>query len=284
MRSTIPDASVACEPEASDPTRTDATHDDSESPDTRRSRRSFVFFGALAAAALLPKGAKAQTRQKGKRPIDTEPTDGFTQVIPKESVTAFAEWDSATSRLVRRVTLGMNQGELQRAQAMGWQGYLNYQLNYTRIDDSAVEAAIATRYPLTTQTSDVLNTADNGTVSSQLKESTIYRGAFSQRQLYQRMVEFWTDHFSQSYDKVGYLLVADQRDVIRAHALGKFRDLLQASAHSPSMLNYLDQNTSTSRAPNQNYAREVMELHTLGIANYFGLATPPNLAGTGYSD
>ncbi len=58
------------------------------------------------------------------------------------------------------------------------------------------------------------------------------------------MVEFWTDHFNQAIDKVGYLLVADQRDVIRAHALGKFADLLQASAHSASMCTYLDQNTS----------------------------------------
>jgi uncharacterized protein (DUF1800 family) len=263
MRTTIPDPSAATEPGSPDTILTDAGHD--EAIDARRSRRSFVFFGALAAAVLLPKRARAQSRQKGKRPVDTEPNNGFDEVIPRESTAAFAEWDTGTSRLVRRVTLGMTQSELTRAATMGWQGYLNYQLNYQRIDDSALDSAIATRYPLMNQTSDVLNTADNGTVENQLKESTIYRGAFSQRQLYQRMVEFWTDHFSQSYDKVGYLLVADQRDVIRAHALGKFRDLLQASAHSPSMITYLDQNTSNSRAPNQNYAREVMELHTLSV-------------------
>ena len=266
MRTRIPDASVAAKPGAPDTTLTDAGHDeDVESKDERRSRRSFVFFGALAAAAMLPKRASAQARQKGKRPVDTEPKDAFPAVLPNESAAAFSEWDTGTSRLVRRVTLGMTPGELQRASAMGWQGYLNYQLNYTRIDDSAVEAAIAARYPLTNQTSDVLFSADPGTVENQLKESTIYRAAFSQRQLYQRMIEFWTDHFSQSYDKVGYLLVADQRDVIRAHALGKFRDLLQASAHSASMISYLDQNTSTNKAPNQNYAREVMELHTLSV-------------------
>jgi uncharacterized protein (DUF1800 family) len=265
MRTTIPDESVAAGPGTPDATLTDAGHDEAEPVDARRSRRSFVFFGAVAAAALLPKRARAQSRQLGKRPIDTEPKNGFAEVIPKESVAAFEEWDTGTSRLVRRVTLGMTQGELQRAAAMGWQGYLNYQLNYTRIDDSALEAAVATRYPLMSQTADVLFSADAGTVQNQLKESTIYRGAFSQRQLYQRMVEFWTDHFSQSIDKVGYLLAVDQRDVIRTHALGKFRDLLQASAHSPSMITYLDQNTSNSRAPNQNYAREVMELHTLSV-------------------
>ncbi len=163
MRTTIPDESVAAGPGTPDETLTDAGHDEAEPIDPRRSRRSFVFFGALAAAALLPKRARAQSRQKGKRPIDTEPKNGFAEVIPKESVAAFEEWDTGTSRLVRRVTLGMTQGELQRAAAMGCQGYLNYQLNYTRINDDAVEAAVATRYPLLGQTADVLFSADAGT-------------------------------------------------------------------------------------------------------------------------
>jgi uncharacterized protein (DUF1800 family) len=253
MRTMIPDSPT---PEVS--------HDETDEAGTRRSRRSFVFFGALAAAALLPKRARAQGRRI-KRPNDVRPSSGYPEVIPNHNVAAFAEWDSSTSRLVRRVTLGMSPAELQNASTMGWQEYLNYQLEYERIDDSVLEAAVANRYPLMEQTSDVLFSADAGTVQNQLIESTIYRAAFSQRQLYQRMVEFWTDHFNQAIDKVGYLLVADQRDVIRTHALGKFVDLLQASAHSPSMLTYLDQITSNSRAPNQNYAREVMELHTVGV-------------------
>src|SRR4029078_2358881 len=81
----------------------------------------------------------------------------------------------------------------------------------------------------------------------------------------QRVVEFWSDHFNQALDKVGYLLVGDQRDVVRKNALGKFADLLKASAHSASMMVYLDQNASRNTAPTQNYAREIMELHTLGV-------------------
>jgi uncharacterized protein (DUF1800 family) len=253
MRTMIPDS----------PETPEVSHDESDETGSRGSRRSFVFLGALAAAALLPKRARAQGRRI-KRPNGAGASTG-PEIVPNQTVAAFAEWDSGTSRLVRRVTQGMTPAELQRASTMGWQEYLNYQLEYTRIDDSALEAAVASRYPLMSQTSDVLFSADSGTVQNQLIESTIYRAAFSQRQLYQRMVEFWTDHFNQAIDKVGYLLVADQRDVIRAHALGKFVDLLQASAHSPSMITYLDQNTSNSRAPNQNYAREVMELHTVGV-------------------
>ena len=155
--------------------------------------------------------------------------------------------------------------EMTRATQMGYQGYLNYQLSYTRINDDVMDAALASKWPLLSQSNDVLFSADATQARTQLQESSIYRAAFSQRQLYERMVEFWSDHFNQDMDKVGYLLISDQRDVIRANALGKFPDLLKASAHSPSMMAYLDQNASRNTAPNQNYAREIMELHTLGV-------------------
>ncbi len=234
----------------------------------RRSRRSFVFFGALAAASLLPRSARAQARtQVRSRPRKPVPPSTVESSIPPgENVAAFAEWDiTGASRLVRRITMGVTPGDMAHANQLGWQGYLNSQLNYTRISDDAVETFVAQKWPLVNQSSDTLFSADDGQVRSQLQESTLYRSAFSTRQLYHRMVEFWTDHFNQDIDKVGYLLVADQRDVIRKNALGKFPDLLKASAHSASMMAYLDQNTSNSKAPNQNYAREIMELHTLGV-------------------
>ena len=237
----------------------------------RTPRRKFVFFGALAAASLIPGAARAQGRTRSRSRKPSEPTVRPPRLdhgafVPNENVPAFAEWDTGgLTRLVRRTTMGITPGEVARVKSMGWNAYLNYQLNYTRINDSALENAVATLYPLTSLPSDQLFDVDNGQIASQLRESTIYRAAFSQRQLYQRMVEFWTDHFSQEYDKVGYLLVADQRDVIRKYAMTSFPQLLKASAHSASMMVYLDQNVSSSRAPNQNYAREIMELHTLGV-------------------
>lgn len=241
-------------------------------PDGRiESRRSFFFLGALAASAMLPGRAKAQqvrprSRKPVQKPVEGRPSDGFLTIPQNESVAAFTEWDVATtSRLVRRVTLGVTPAEVAKATQLGWQGYLNYQLNYSRVNDDAVEATIAQKWPLMSQTSELLFDADAGQVQTQLRESTLYRAAFSQRQLYQRMVEFWTDHFNQDIDKVGYLYVADLRDVIRKNALGYFPDLLRASAHSASMMAYLDQNASRKGAPNQNYAREIMELHTLGV-------------------
>src|SRR4030067_3565361 len=86
------------------------------------------------------------------------------------------------------------------------------------------------------------------------------------------MVEFWTDHFNIAIDKgeCWLLKTIDDREVIRSHALGNFRDLLWASAHSPAMLVYLDNQANLKGAPNENYARELMELHTLGVDGGYG--------------
>ena len=199
------------------------------SPDTDRQdvettpRRKFVFFGALAAASLLPRSARAQAQTRKRKPIEPveQPAeDPFPIVAPNENVAAFAEWDTGgLSRLIRRVTMGIIPAEVTRATALGWNGYVNYQLNYTRIDDSVVENIVAQKYPLISQSSDQLFSQNAGDVNNQLRESVLYRAAFSQRQLYHRMVEFWTDHFTQDLDKVQYLLVGDQRDVIRKYAM-----------------------------------------------------------------
>ncbi len=82
-----------------------------------------------------------------------------------------------------------------------------------------------------------------------------------------RMTEFWFNHFNVFVGKgvvrpfVGHYVV----NVIRPHALGRFEDLLLATAKDPAMLLYLDQAQSNSRGLNENYAREVMELHTMGV-------------------
>ena len=82
-----------------------------------------------------------------------------------------------------------------------------------------------------------------------------------------RMTEFWFNHFNVSVQKasvrpfVGHYVV----NAIRANALGKFEDLVLATAHHPAMLFYLDQAQSNARGLNENYARELMELHTLGV-------------------
>jgi uncharacterized protein (DUF1800 family) len=102
-------------------------------------------------------------------------------------------------------------------------------------------------------------------------QATVLRQMFSARQLFEVLVDFWSNHFNiyilKNQDR--YLKTVDDREVIRKYALGKFRDLLYASAHSPAMLVFLDNITNVQGVPNENYARELMELHTLSVNSGF---------------
>jgi uncharacterized protein (DUF1800 family) len=132
----------------------------------------------------------------------------------------------------------------------------------------------------------------------ELQQAKLIRAVLSERQLEEVLVDFWGNHFNIDVKKglCRPLKGADDRDVIRPHIFGKFRDLLEASAKSPAMIHYLDnQENSVARerseyeksmasyfisqklgmeakgilsdkeGPNENYGREIMELHTLGV-------------------
>ena len=148
-------------------------------------------------------------------------------------------------------------------------------------------------------------------ITGELQMSRILRATYSERQLQEVMVDFWTNHFNVFANKGAdrWLLISYDRDSIRPHTMGKFQDLLRATAESPAMLFYLDNFQSVSpnaqqqqrpaqmqrpgqarridprlltmsnnpqdqmpqqtqgprRGINENYARELMELHTLGV-------------------
>jgi uncharacterized protein (DUF1800 family) len=127
-------------------------------------------------------------------------------------------------------------------------------------------------------------------VQSELLQSRVLRAVYSQRQLQEVMTDFWLNHFNIFQGKTGeeiYSLVPYERDVIRPNALGSFEGLLVATATSTAMMTYLDNAGSTGphsfaaytgpnrpfsgpkaggpKGLNENYARELMELHTLGV-------------------
>ena len=117
-----------------------------------------------------------------------------------------------------------------------------------------------------------------GVVTSELQQAKVLRAIYSERQLLEVMTDFWINHFNvfQFKNQDAYYTTAYERDVIRPHALGKFYDLLVATAQSPAMLMYLDNWLSVGphseaagkngqNGLNENYARELMELHTLGV-------------------
>jgi uncharacterized protein (DUF1800 family) len=95
----------------------------------------------------------------------------------------------------------------------------------------------------------------------------ILRAAYSNNQLQEVMTDFWFNHFNVSITKndCAEFVPGYERDVIRPNVFGKFGDLLVKTAKSPAMLYYLDNFNSAAAGLNENYAREVMELHTLGV-------------------
>jgi uncharacterized protein (DUF1800 family) len=116
-------------------------------------------------------------------------------------------------------------------------------------------------------------------VNYDLSEGKIYRAIYSNRQLQEVLTDFWYNHFNVYLDKGAdrYLVPSYEREAIRPHVLGNFRDLLEATAKSPAMLFYLDNWQSVApgqnqrmrkqgtRGLNENYGRELLELHTLGV-------------------
>lgn len=220
---------------------------------------------ALLAGMAVPALARAQGRGVPIGPPIRRPTPIPPPLNRPPGIDPAAAYVSPELRLARRVSFGLNAAEAARAKSMGYANYLEYQLAPEQIDDSAVDAFVATNFPLLAADLNTLFAANATTVQNQLTYATIYSSAYSQRQLYERLVEFWSDHFNISMEKVGYLKVVDDNAVIRQYAMTTFPQLLKASAHSPAMLLYLDQTMSQKNAPNQNYAREIMELHTLGV-------------------
>ena len=89
------------------------------------------------------------------------------------------------------------------------------------------------------------------------------------RSIWEKMTLFWHDHFATSVQKVKEpALLFDQNVTFRKHALGNFKKLTLAMAQDPAMMLYLDLQTSKKGKPNENFAREVMELFTMGRGHY----------------
>lgn len=111
----------------------------------------------------------------------------------------------------------------------------------------------------------------------QLERAAFTRACYSHRQLHELMVDFWHNHFNifSGGDEDIYVSFADwDKSVIRNHAFGNFHDMVQASAKHPAMLHYLDNYANEAGGFNENYARELFELHTLGAINYLGNSSP----------
>jgi uncharacterized protein (DUF1800 family) len=173
--------------------------------------------------------------------------------------------------LLSRTTYGARAEEYDAAKAAGYEAWLEYQLAPERIDVSALESAITANLRTVNMTTGEIialarETNRQQQAADELRTATLLRQVYSGRQLHEVMVEFWTNHFNINIGDAAtrFFKTADDRD-IRRNAMGRFPDLLKASARSPAMLYYLDNYLNVATGPNENYARELMELHTLGV-------------------
>ncbi len=103
-------------------------------------------------------------------------------------------------------------------------------------------------------------------LANEARTRSILRDLYAPDQLREQMTWFWFNHFNvQAQKRDIRAMVGDYEDVIRAHAFGHFRDLLEATLRHPAMLRYLDNDQNAAGHINENYAREIMELHTMGV-------------------
>jgi uncharacterized protein (DUF1800 family) len=203
--------------------------------------------------------------------------------------------------LLNRIGFGPRPGDIERVQQFGADKYLEEQLHPDRIDDQATEKALAgiasirmntaelrSKYEQPQQVAKKLGVnltepdarrriqqmlRDQGMQPPQqllqeLEAQKIVRAVHSQRQLQEVMTDFWFNHFNIYWNKNAdrWLTTGYEMHAIRPHVLGKFKDLLMATAKSPAMMFYLDNHLSSSiKGINENYGRELMELHTLGV-------------------
>jgi uncharacterized protein (DUF1800 family) len=161
------------------------------------------------------------------------------------------------AHLYRRAGFGATPAELAAARQQGYDATLNQILTADQAPDAADAglAQYASQLDLTTLAG--------------IQQWWVIRMLSTSRPLVEKMTLFWHGHFATAISKVRYAnLMLQQNQLFRSQGMGRFRDLLLAVSQDPAMLYWLDNNTNVKGHPNENYAREVMELFTMGIGNY----------------
>ncbi len=209
--------------------------------------------------------------------------------------------------LVNRVTWGLDAADAQDLAALGPRRWLDGELHpppedrlpaqvQARIDalsisrtsmaqlvvDAQAQAQAANALTDPAQKAAAQNAYQQGLndLARQAATRSILRDLYSPDQLREQMTWFWFNHFNvHQYKGLIRAMVGDYEDrAIRPHALGRFRDLLEATLRHPAMLQYLDNASNAAGHINENYAREIMELHTLGVGSGYSQKDVQELA------
>ncbi|OCQ90448.1 hypothetical protein BCD64_27635 [Nostoc sp. MBR 210] len=198
--------------------------------------------------------------------------------------------DPKILHIINRLSFGAKPGDIQKVESVGVERYIKAQLSPNSISEPpSLTRQLSQLETLSLNTVEIRNylkappqatpeekkalQKKGDKILQQAVKARLLQATSSNRQLQEVMVDFWYNHFNVYSGKgnARYWVGAYEQEAIRPYALGRFRDLLGATAHHPAMLVYLDNSQNkASRRPgatprvNENYARELMELHTLG--------------------
>src|SRR3954464_3797177 len=237
-----------------------------------------VLIGVLLAGSTLSAGGGKASGVKG---------------VPKDR--------PAIEHALSRLAYGPRRGDVEHVEQIGLSTWIDQQLYPDAIDDSALKARLPEQPERPAQFTDQMAARQWGRQSVQaLSAEKVARAIYSERQLEEQLVDFWFNHFNVFAGKgrTSEWIAGYERPALRPHVLSKFRDLLEATAKSPAMLFYLDnwlsadpaaaerqqemqrqraarlggtaanpqeQGRQRRRGLNENYGRELLELHTLGV-------------------
>lgn len=225
------------------------------------SRREFLKMSGLFAAWTALSSCAPPARQLGAP--TAAPVATSLPALPIEPLSD----DMLLIHALKRITFGATPAMIEKARRVGLDAFIEEQLLPDLIPDDETDKLLEQFTTFSMTPEERFRLDQRGLPVQELIAATLLRQWHSERQLFETMVDFWSDHFSIFIGKNAcrVLKTDDDLKAIRPNTLGKFRDLLYASAHSPAMLVYLDQAESRGEAPNENYARELMELHTIGV-------------------
>jgi uncharacterized protein (DUF1800 family) len=215
------------------------------------SRRAVLATGATGAAAaalaVLWKGNDLSQILDHVRDL----THGYQGALSNERI--------RVAHLLRRAGFGGTTSELDRYAAMGTTKATDALINYPAVSNAALESQLPAIDPAV---------ARGGATIAAIQGWWLQRMAQTARPLEEKMTLFWHGLLTSGLDKAGPAQMFTQNQLYRKMALGNFDDLLKAVSKDPAMMVYLDTETNRKGKPNENYARELMELFTTGIGHY----------------
>jgi uncharacterized protein (DUF1800 family) len=243
------------------------------------------------------------------RPADPQTADTTNPILGGKTATPLEAQAAATPKTtlpaleviaLNRMGYGPRLGDLDAFRKLPgadanakFRAYVEAQLNPERIDDRDCENRVS---GLSTQRKNLeqlwleyrLNVKDGDDryqimwrPTQETRLNMFLRAVYSKRQLLEVVIEFWHNHFNVHPDRDERMVAgfAAFHQHIRRNAFGNFRVLLEGVATSPAMMYYLDNATNNRAGPNENFARELFELHTLGAENYKGVMRQKDVPG-----